>query len=329
MARGGKPSRAAYLMMRRLPVIDPDVITAANLVASDLDAFQRRLLVARASHAVTFGAYGVTVRLALDREDAAQRLRRRYRALLTTAEPDVSAYAVEDDAGRTHVWSEGRRPAMWPRPGLPLEGVVLFADAVASEALFARLPSVLVLHAAALRRGDRAFAIAGTSTAGKTTTALACTELGGGLYSDERCVVRGGRVLPFPRALNVRAGGARLLVDGLPASRLTRALADRSGATWNDAGFEDLFGPAALPEPAPLAALFLISGYGEVPRSRPIPALQALPELTSGSYVAAPGIEAFATLLGVLMQVRCYELVLGSPLATARHLAARVEADPA
>jgi hypothetical protein len=88
----------------------------------------------------------------------------------------------------------------------------------------------------------------------------------------------------------------------------------------------ELPGAVAPPEPAPLRALFAIVGTGARPRSRRITPVAMLPLVQPGAHVPARGIDRVRRLLELLGTLACYELVLGSPYATALHLRAQLEA---
>ena len=249
----------------------------------------------------------------------------RYRDLGSEGPAQCSTFAISDDSGRLHFWSGDGPAYRWEDGPLKPHQVAFFADAFAAHSLLSSIPGGVTLHAAGLRRGSDAFAITGLSTAGKSTTALACVVAGAQLYSDERCLTTPDGAVPFPRALNLRKGGIDLLLDALPDCELRRRLLLRRGHDWESARFGDVFGPVQLPEPAPLRALFAIVGHAAAPSSRPISAVAMLPLAERGASVAARGIDRVRALLELLQRVACFELVLGTPMDSAQHILQRVD----
>ncbi|MGP6157296.1 MAG: hypothetical protein ACLPYS_07275, partial [Vulcanimicrobiaceae bacterium] len=198
--------------------------------------------------------------------------------------------------------------------------VEFLADCVVRHMYFMELSPYLTFHAAAMGVPGGAFAVTATSEGGKTTTALACARRGMPLYSDERCVIDGERVLPFPRALNVRAEALELLAadppfpDGGVGERLVR----RRGADWSGVDFAELFGDARLPPPQPLRALFFITGRAAEPAVAPLALREALPALlTVPLRSRSRGLERVAEATRLLAGIRAYALTLGRPDATA------------
>lgn len=302
-----------------------DMISVADLVPAELSPAQRAALRRRARHSVSFGVHGVRVSAHFDDPAGARELARRYRDLRYDEPGPLPVYAVRDEAGRTHFWRDGGAAYLWPHDRLSGRVTAFFADAFATQALLSALPATLSLHAAALRRGGAAFALTGHSTAGKSTTALACVAVGAELYSDERCVTTPAGTIPYPRALNLRRGGLELLADELPAGELRRRIAAHRGADWENVRFDELFGERPLPAPAPLRALFAIVGRADAPASRRIDPLAMLPLAEPGANAAARGVDRVCALLDFFRAVACFELVLGPPADSARHVLARVD----
>jgi hypothetical protein len=302
-----------------------DMISVADLVPAELSPAHRAALRRRARHTVSFGVHGVRVSAHFDDPAGARELARRYRDLRHDDPASLPVYAVRDDAGRSHFWRDGGEAYVWPHERLSGRVTAFFADAFATRALLSALPATLSLHAAALRRNDVAFALTGRSTAGKSTTALACVAAGAELYSDERCVTTPGGTIPYPRALNLRRGGLDLLAAALPEGALRRRLASHRGADWENVRFDELFGARPLPAPAPLRTLFAIVGWAAAPASRRIAPLAMLPLAEPGANVAARGVDRVCALLDFFRGVACFELVLGAPADSARHVLARVD----
>ncbi len=300
-------------------------ITLADLVPGDLCASDRVALRRRARHAVCIGVLDARASAHFEDPSSARYFDERYRDLRKDEATARPTYAVRDDAGRVHFWSDDGPTYVWPHGALGPSATAFFADAFATHMLLSSIPSTIALHAAALRRNDAAFAITGLSTAGKSTTALACVTAGAQLYSDERCVTSPQGTIPYPRTLNVRRGGIDLLVATLPACALRDRLAAHRGSDWNSVRFDELFGASPLPEPAPLRAIFAIVGRDAAPRSRAIEPAAMLPLAEPAAKVWARGIDRVCALVALFGRVACYELVLGTPLDTARHVLARVD----
>lgn len=302
------------------------MITLADLVPSELPASQLAALRRRARHAVGFGVLDGRASAHFDDAASARYFDERYRDLRTDEPQARPTYAVRDEAGHAHFWIDDGPVYVWPHGDLSPAATAFFADVFATHALFSSIPTAIALHAAALRRNDAAFAITGLSTAGKSTTALACVAGGAQLYSDERCVTTPRGTFAYPRTVNVRQGGIDLLLASLPDGDLRDRLAAHRGADWNSARFEELFGTCRLPEPAPLRALFAIVGRDATPRSRPVEPAAMLPLAEGAAKVWARGIDRVCALLELFGGVACYELVLGTPMETARHIHERVDA---
>ncbi len=301
------------------------IVSAAQLVPQPLDTDERAALKRTTRHAVAINVLGTSAHAHFDDPAAARRFAARYRALLGTLTPAVRTYAARDEAG-TRFWSDDGEAYLFPVAGLDPYGIAFLADAVTTDALFAAIPDTVAFHAAALRYQNCAFALTGLSAAGKSTTALACAAVGCGLFSDERCVVTPRGVVPYPRGINVRAGGRDLLVRELAdSSTLGRRLRAWGDGDWDNASFADLLGEVPLPDAAPLRAMFAIVGCAAQPSVRRITPYAMLSLAQPGAKAAARGLDRVAALLRVLGDVHCYELVLGTPLQTARALMACID----
>jgi hypothetical protein len=296
------------------------LISADRLVASGIGLPERRTLERGAGHAVPIQFNERTVSVHFDEPVSAALFASRYRDLLADGQADIRMYAVRDRDGNTHFWTDESAGYTWPHGTLGPRATAFLADAVAMHALLTAVPSAVALHAAALHHAARAFAITGHTTAGKSTTAVACVEAGCDLYSDERCVITPDGIQPFPRAINLRRGGIAVLVDDLPPSALRTRLEARHGADWEDVHFAELFEPHPLPPRAPLAAIFAIGGRADEARSRRITAVEMLPQAQFGAIAAGSGIDRARAILCALQSVTCYELILGTPCASARHI---------
>jgi hypothetical protein len=296
------------------------LIGANGLVASKIGLSERNELERGARHAVQFAVLDSAAAVHFDEPDSAALFASRYRDLPAAAGPGIRTYVVRDGSGHAHFWTDGGAGYTWPHGPLGPAATAFLADAVAMHALFSAIPSAVTFHAAALHHAGTAFAITGRSTAGKSTTAVACVAAGSELYSDERCIVTPLGTLPFPRAINLRRGGIDLLVADLPAGALRSRLERHRGANWENVHFAELFDARPLPAPAPLRAIFAIGGREAEPRSRRISAVEMLPQAHFGAIAAETGIDRVRAILGALQGVACYELILGAPSASARHI---------
>lgn len=302
------------------------MICAARLEAFEPSQTQRFAVQKRAASGARFGVLGCGVDVHFERDGAASYLRKRYRDLSCDG-THIHTYAACDESGITHFLHEGGA-YRWPHGPLTDRSVAFLADAVATDALLRAIPAQVSMHAAALRYGDAAFAITGLSTAGKTTTAIACAAAGCDLYSDERCIVTSAGVAAYPRTLNIRSGALELLRRDLPSGEVKERLCAHPGSQWRDVAFADLFGVRPAAQPAPLRAIFTIRGYAANAASRRIPPLEMLPDAKTGARSSARVMDRIRALLDVLSDAACFELVLGPPSQTARHIQSVLERLP-
>jgi hypothetical protein len=295
------------------------VLSADGLEEVQLPFRLQRSLPARAAEQVALDWLGTRIAVGFDDPVAAGLYRRRYARFLTRSPASVRAYAVRD-AGGTFFWVEGGRAYRWPHALRDPEAIEFLADYVVRHAYFMRMSRYLSFHAAAVALEREAFALCATSGGGKTTSALACVRRGMPLYSDERCILDGDLVLPFPRAINVRAGALELLCaePAFDDGGLAERLAGHRGADWQRVDFAELFGPAPTPAPRPLAAIFFIIGRAGSPRVAPMPMREALPALLNAPLRSrSRGLEMAAEATRILARARAYALTLGAPDATA------------
>lgn len=298
------------------------IVRADMLALDDSPADARQVLRQRAAHAVRVGLLGHGITANFERATCAALLQHRYRAMSVTAGAQ-QLHVAQDDRGLTHFYYD-RHAYVWPHGTIGDRATAFLADALVTSALLRAIPATVTLHAAALEHGGCAFAITGVSTAGKTTTAIACAAAGCGIYSDERCVITCAGVVPYPRAVNVRSGALELLRASLPDGPVARRLRRFPASEWNDASMPELFG-GERPHAAPLRALFSIRGRSDVPRTRRISPVDMLADARIGAVTSQVGLERVRTLLETLSGIACYELVLGSPFATALHIQRVVE----
>lgn len=303
------------------------LVTASDLVDADLTAEQRVALGARAQEVVTLDWFGKRVAVYFEEAVEADSFRRRYAHFVTQGAPDVRVYALRaaDDDGHPVFWIESGPAFRYPAK-LGKHGIIAFlADAITHQAFFSENPSLQSFHAAAVQVGDAAAAISAISTGGKSTTALACARRGMPLYTDERCVLRGGRVQAFPRAINVRAGGLELLAsEEVPGDGgLGKRLRARVGGDWESVAFRELFGHSALPPPRNLEAIFFIQGRAEIARAVPLELGDALLRLLRSAFCGpAPGLDRVAAATKLFQTTRAYGLTLGTPDDSALLIAA-------
>lgn len=302
------------------------MIRAEQLQADDFSEAQRALLKRRAAHAVHIGVLGCGISAYFENDGSAAQLRARYRCLSCDG-GTLEAHIACDDRGITHFLRDGEA-YVWPYGRLSEKGTAFLADAVITDALLRAIPASVTLHAAALRYGDAAFAVTGISTAGKTTTAIACAAAGCAIYSDERCIITPAGVVAYPRTLNIRPGALELLRANLPPGDVGDRIRGYRGIQWRDASFEELSGTREHPAPARLRALFSICGYGAAPQTRRVTPIEMLNAAQIGAKSRARGMERVGALIQILSETACFELVLGTPYATALHIQRLLERLP-
>ncbi len=289
------------------------------LQSTTLTAERERELAARAEHALSFAIGEQAVCVRFSQASSARDFRRRYADMLVAggSTPYV-AYAVES-ADETHFWME--RDAVWCHTGSrPDDAYVGFCVDVVACNEYLRRSHDAGFHAAVVASQRAAAAILGASTAGKSTTAIACVGAGLRLYSDERCIVQAGRVVPFLRQITLRRGGRALLADDPCAcDRRMRSLL----ASWT-AHEEVVFAPSEFAPgqvggaPLPLACAFVLDGIGDAPRLEPAGAGDVAPAMLASMMSQESGLDRLARLLGILRGVTLYRLQLGAPGDTAR-----------
>jgi hypothetical protein len=277
-------------------------------------AFRRRTIVIEVA--------GVAGAVHFDCEDAAACFAARYADLVIHDRPaEHHAFAMRDPVHGWLFWSDRDGPFRWPHGDLPPHVIAFLADALALTAfLRARTDGMISLHAASLGVPGGIAAVIGDSNVGKTTTAVACARAGMDLYSDERCLIdRTGRVHAFPRAINVRAPGLRLLandtVEGAdPIGALLRA---RGEGPWENVRLSALVGDFHAFEPRPLRAVFLLAGTAPLPALAPAGAVRATQQAARWAQGAGAGLDRVARLIELFGSVPCMTLQLGTPAASA------------
>ncbi|MDQ6827111.1 MAG: hypothetical protein M3Z14_07940 [Candidatus Eremiobacteraeota bacterium] len=298
------------------------LITAGMLRPLSLDPTEVKALCGTARIRVPLSIAGFTWVVAFDDSQAANAFRSRYRQLLAKeTNGHTDAFALRESSHGMIFGSVARAVFHWPHGRLSTRAFVFLTDAVTISSFFFTTPHVISLHAAAVGASGNVAAIVGDSNAGKTTTAIACARRGLQLYTDERCVVLGDdRVMPFPRAVNIRKGGLALLTGD--AARVTDDLAERlrrkRRGSWENADYRRLLGSWHPPLAGRLRSLFLLARNGRGPCIEPIPATAAVRGTLQWAQCSANGIERFGRLLRLFSNVDCYRLNLGSPDETAR-----------
>lgn len=301
------------------------LITADQLEEIELDARERVALLERALHSVRWNWFGRTIEMRCNRPEGIEALRRRYGAFLSADPPDLVSCAVASDERGPIFFTEPGGAFVHPLTLSNSAAVAFLADAVTTRAFFSIHPVLCSFHAAALRIGDVAAAISAVSTGGKSTTAFACARRGMGLYSDERCVIGDGCVLPFPRAVNLRAGGIELLASELVPDDggIGDVLRAHRGQDWEAAMLSDVLGDRPLPAPAKLETIFFITGRGDRPRVELLGLEPALQLLLGAAFAGPrPGMDRLAAAAQLVRQARCFGLTLGTPDDTALLVAA-------
>ncbi len=283
-------------------------ISADRLTTIELDGRRRRELGERATHTAATTWFGTTIEIGFSDAEAAALHRRRYARLAPKGSAALRGHAVVE-VGATYFWVDDGPAFRWDDPLAP-SALQFLADVVVRTEYFMERSAHLSFHAAAIRVNGVAAAITAASMGGKTTTAIACARRGMPLYSDERCILDGDVVLPFPRALNVRAASLKLL--GI----------DRAGGDWTFIDYADLFGDVALPEPRPLRAIFFIAGRGPTASVEPMPLEAAVTALLGAPLRSrARGSARVVEATRLLRRARPYRLTLGTPDETARLIA--------
>lgn len=295
--------------------VDPAEMTRVDPGTLAPDAF------AAATSPVAVAVGGRAMQVLFDDVEAAVAFEHKYRAFHRGGEPAVTVRCARD--GDRTLFANGDYVKVWSGPRLPAFAVAFLADAFAWSEFFRTSADFVSLHAAALRYGTGVVALAADSTGGKSTTAMACARAGMTMLSDERCIIRNGGVVPFPRAISLREGGLALLrADRVSSPDPVGArLRAHPGASWTEAGFDELFGAAPSDEEAPLRALVVMDGFGGAPVLEPIAAAAAVPRIGRWMQSSAGGFDRIARLLSVLRAVPCYALTAGSPHATAQTIA--------
>lgn len=289
------------------------VIRAEQLTRSGSDA--NAALERHCLHTARCEIAGITLEFCTDMPDVARIFALRYADHPATREPDFRYYAATVRGGYAF-WCAHAPAWRWAQGALPPDAIVFLADSVALSALLRFDDGLASMQAAAIEFNGIAGAIAGQSTAGKTTTLLACARRGMRVYSDERVLLRHSMVYPFLRRCSVRAAGARLLLADRDADLLGDAL-----RVSPELSLKTCFGSDAIAEPRKLRALFVIEGAGHCAGLELIDTAVALPSITRWFDARGDMVDRVSRAIGILRGVRCYRLTLGSPDETAAAIA--------
>jgi hypothetical protein len=297
-------------------------LNARNLKSLPQDAALCAELRALTTHSVSIEIAGAPVAVHFNDAEAAALFSRRYRHLSSSAAPRFVVNAIARRSDDAYFWLEGGPLYRWNLGPIKSHVVAFFADAVTTSSVFASIDGLIAMHAAGVSDGRSAAALIGSTTAGKTTTAIACARRGLELYSDEFCIVTPGGVQPFPRSLSLRCAATDVLgADPVPGSSVDAWLRSHGCCDGHDLGYDELFGTVVRPEPRPLRVAFAIVGRSTQPELRPTTARVILEHVGPWAKMKKRGFEGVDALMQMLKSVECYELHLGAPDATARAIA--------
>lgn len=297
--------------------------TAGRLERCVIDRQIGARLAARTRRSVRIALFETVYDVRFENVDAAERFGRRYVDFISPL-PSTRVLTVARDDWATY-WICDERAYRWPE-SLEESGEIGFlTDTLVRHEFFSYGGSHVAFHAAALRIGRAAIAISGVSGSGKTTTTIACARRGIEPYSDEHCVLAGNRVVPFPRAIDIRrAAVATLAAEPAFEDRgIRERLIARGNARWSSARFADVFGTSSRPRAEPLAAIYFIVARGSNVAIEPL-GLDAALTLYFGAFPLGhrTGILRVADAIAVLKLAPVFALTLGTPDVTARALLA-------
>lgn len=297
------------------------IVTAAELIEVELGAADRARFARRANQIVTVAWFGRRIAARFEQAHAAAIFRARYADFLASGPAELESCAAFSENGEPLFWTEPGAAYRYPARIADAHVVAFLADAATQRAFFDVNAELLSFHAAAVAVGDRAAAISAISTGGKSTTAIACARRGMALFSDERCVLKDGRVNAFPRAMNLRQDGIELLAgEEVPADAgVGERLRAHGASDWESIGMEQLLGVKRLPLPRPLAAIFFIDGKAARPEVTTLGPAEAITRLIGAGFAGPPaGLQRVAAASALVRSAQVFTLALGSPDATAQ-----------
>lgn len=283
------------------------VISASDLIRSAVP-----VIAPKTPYALRLRFAGVVAELRAVDNELTRAMQERYRYHVTSARADFTYYAVPS-VGGYRFWCAHDGAWEWQDGPLPVDALVFLADAALMSAVVHARCDLCSIHAAAVALNGKGALIAGDSTAGKTTTLLACGRAGLQMFSDERALLRSGQLQPFVRRCQVRDGGRVLLLGDDDSDALAGAL--RGGI---DVDTVDCFGPRAIAKPCPLKAAFILQGPERAARLKRIDAATALSAVARWFDTRADAIGRIGVALATLRATDCYALTLGPPAETAR-----------
>ena len=289
-------------------------VTFESLERTSLSKDLAATLKDSAIYSVAVAIGGATIEVRFSRASAAAKFQRRYRSSLGHRGRDCIIYAVESE-GAVYYWRVRERTRSWSGT-CDDDLFVFFADNVAMHE-YLTASSDLGLHAAVIARDQRVIALVGESTAGKTTTAIAAARRKFQVYSDEHCIIQDTFVVPFLRAITLRAGGrAALRNEARPDCAIDRVLANLPDHGDVAIGARTLLGNSAGGPPAKLEAIFLVEGRDETPQVVRCSVYDAMPTILHSMTSCESGIARPARMLEELRNVAIFRLRLGTPGAT-------------
>jgi len=269
---------------------------------------------ALARHEVLIAVGSATIAVRFSRKSVARVFAERFGDTPGCGKPERVVYAVVAD-GQAFFWRVADRARRWPEEPND-ERCVFFADNFALHDYLSTSDD-LGLHAAVVASDNGVAALLGRSTAGKTTTALAMVRNGLCFYSDDRCIIQAGRVVPFLRAITLRDGGRMALLAHTAPSTLYDTLHALPAGQDNPIRPRALFGERAGGPPRPLDALFLIEGRAADAAISDCSFYGAVPAVLGSMVSRDRGIDRAARLLSEMRNIPIYRLQLGTPHATA------------
>ena len=270
---------------------------------------------ARARHEVAIAIGRSTVAVRFSRHSAAAAFAERFGDMQGTAMPSSIVYAVDlnDEA---FFWLSPDRARRWPL-AINDELLAFFADNLVMHE-YLTTSNDIGLHAAVVASGPVVAALVGSSTAGKTTTAIAAARIGLCVYSDERCILQDGLVVPFLRAITVRDGGRSLLLrDAEPGSPIDARLRALPANRENAIRPKELLGDGAGGPPTKLSGVFAIVDRAATPSVERCSLYDVLPTLLQSMASRDTGLGRAVRLADELRDTQMYRLQLGGPASTA------------
>lgn len=291
------------------------VITATQLRRGSSVPLQAPL-----AYASRFDIASICVELRTDQSALAAALNRTYADHRSDAPADFTYTVCRYEQGYCFTCAHDGS-WFWDEGELPGDALAFLTDAALMSALVHADGALQSMHAAAVEYRGAGAAIVGDSTAGKTTTLLACARSGMRVYSDERALLRGGVLQPFLRRCNVRRGGRDLLLRDDGGDALAQVLADAESFS-----LREVFGERHCAAPAPLRAVFVLKALGTRASVCPTGAAQALPAISRWFDTRGDAMDRLGSAIATLRAAQCFALTLGTPAQTASTIRSTIEA---